>query len=327
MKRLLVIGAGGIAQRHVSALGRIDTVHFAGVCDISAERANCLADKVKAPAFTDAIQALDGARPDYAAIFTPRRIREPLIELCLARRIPFFVEKPPCDRVSTGQRIQDKIAKAGIMHSVGFMHRWNETLNTVLTQLWEEKLSLVTIEFQSPFATVPAMDTYPDPYLVDRSGGLVGDQGIHYIDIARYICRAEPETISAVGVNQILPLSDKVTTYDTVCWTLRMDNGILVNHSHTWGASQWACRLQLITDKSGVTVDMFNNCAYGKVAGQEFRCNGTVDEFELQHRGFIAALAAGNMKLVRSSYADAMKSFRLTAEINRILYGHTSELE
>jgi predicted dehydrogenase len=327
MKRLLVVGAGGIAQRHVSALDRIDAVTIVGVCDTIEERANALAHKAQASAFVDMTQALEEEQPDYVAIMTPRQVREPLIELCLERRLPFFVEKPPCDRLSTGLRLQEKIAAAGTMHSVGFMHRWNEALNTVLTQVREERLSLITIRFQAPFATAPVMDTYPDPYLVGRSGGLVGDQGIHYIDIARYACGSEAETISAVGVNQVLQRSDKITTVDAACWTLTMANGILVNHSHTWGSSRWDCRLHLVSDQSSVTVDVFNNCAFGILAGKEFRCEGTADEFELQHRGFLEALASDEMGLIRSPYADAMKSFQLAAEINRMLYGYTSELD
>jgi hypothetical protein len=35
---------------------------------------------------------------------------------------------------------------------------------------------------------------------------------------------------------------------------------------------------------------------------------------------------AGDMSIVRSPYADALETFRVTAEVNRLLYGRTDEL-
>ena len=42
MKRVLIIGAGGIVARHVEALQNIETVKITGVCDIVRERAEAI---------------------------------------------------------------------------------------------------------------------------------------------------------------------------------------------------------------------------------------------------------------------------------------------
>ncbi|MEI8123390.1 MAG: Gfo/Idh/MocA family oxidoreductase [bacterium] len=327
MPNLLIIGAGGIAHRHVENLRRIENLRIVGVCDLSAERAEKLARKADTRAFSDTQTALDATRPDYAAILTPRHVREPLIELCIAHALPFFVEKPPCDRLSVGRRIQQKINGSGLLHSVGFMHRWNESLNAVLSELKNERLSLIIIRFVAPFATAPVFAQYPDPYLVERSGGLVGDQGIHYVDIARYIAHSEVESIHATGRNQTLERSGRVTTNDAVCWTLAMRNGVLVNHSHTWCGADWDCQIDLVTDQSRICIGMFHNAAQGVLRGKDFRYEGKVDEFELEHRGFLRALELQDTTMVRSSFTDALESFRVAGEINRILYGHTDELD
>lgn len=81
MKSVLLIGAGGIARRHVDALGNIPTVRIAGVCDTNIERAEALGRKAGATAFHGAGEALDAVQPDYVAILTPRQVRAPLIEL------------------------------------------------------------------------------------------------------------------------------------------------------------------------------------------------------------------------------------------------------
>ena len=327
MPKLLIIGAGSIAHRHVANLQRIEDLRIGGVCDISAERADALARKAGVRAFSDVQTALDAVRPDYVAILTPRQVREPLIDLCIAQALPFFVEKPPCDRLSVGRRIEQKIESSRPLHSVGFVHRWHESLNAVLSDLMDERLSLITIRFVAPFATAPVLDKYPDPYLVERSGGLVGDQGIHYIDIARYIARSEVESIQASGRNQRLPRSAQVTTVDAACWTLAMRNGVLVNHAHTWCGEDWDCQLDLVTDRSRIGIAMFRNTAEGVLRGQDYRYKGTTDEFELEHRGFLRALESQDMTMVRSSFADALESFRVACQINHILYGRAGELD
>ena len=217
MTDVLIIGAGGIAFRHVEHLRAIDGVRIVGVCDIDRNRAEKWAGRANAPAFTDVEVALAATKPDYVTILTPRGVRESLIDLCIASNLPFLVEKPPCDRLSTGRRIQAKLSASGLLHSVGFMHRWNESLDVVRAELQDEPISVVTIRHTAPFALAPDFSAYPDPYLIERSGGLVGDQGIHYIDIARYVTGSEVEEIQAMGVNQRLPLSAHVTTRD-VAW-------------------------------------------------------------------------------------------------------------
>jgi|LSQX01.1.fsa_nt_gb predicted dehydrogenase len=326
VKEVLIVGAGGIANRHAGAIARIAGLRLAGVVDIVPERAQALAERSGAHAYRSLEEAL-ASRPDYVTLCTPREYRLPAIAACAAAGVPVLMEKPPCHNLSTGRRIQELLQESGLLHAVGFMHRWHQALHVVLERLAGERLSTIQVSFQSPFATEPVYDTYPAPYLVERSGGLVGDQGIHYVDLCRYIARAEVKRMQVMGLNQVLPRSQHVTTCDVACWFLEMDNGVAVTHTHTWAGPGWACALELVTDRSQVRVDLFANRAAGSLAGQEFTYHGTVDEFELEHRGFLAAVEQQDQRLVRSPYADALESFRVQAELNRLLYGGTPELE
>jgi len=326
VKRVLIIGAGGIMARHVEALHKIETVKITGICDIVRERAETLGRKLGAAASTDLDDALDRSAPDYVLVCTPREVRLPLIERCARAGLPVFMEKPPCHNLTTGRRIQHVIESAGLVHAVGFNRRWNDPLNEVLRRIEGQTIALVTIRFLSPFATDPVYDTYPGPYLVERSGGLVGDQGIHYVDVARYICRSEVRSITAVGFNHNLPRSQHVSTCDTACWTLEMESGAVVSHAHTWAAPAWGAWITIVTNRSSITTDMLENNATGTLDGKPFDYAGTVSEAEAQHRGFLEAVETGDMTAVRSPYADALNSFRVAAEINQLIYGRTDEL-
>jgi predicted dehydrogenase len=326
VKKILMIGAGGISKRHADVISRIEEIEVAGVCDIDRDRAEALAARLESVAYTDMDDALVRSNPDYVVLLTPRTVREPVVERCARAGLPIFMEKPPCRSTSVGRRIESILRDANLLHTVAFMHRWNDALNTVLDKISGQRVSTINVSFQSNFGTIPWWGYCPDPYLVEVTGGLAGDQGIHYIDACRYITNSEVRSITAVGANQMLPISEHVTTRDTAAWMLEMENGAIVSHCHTWCAPEWGCKIELVTDKSIVTVDMFGNSAKGKISGEDFDYTGTLDEFEAEHRGFLRAVEAGDMSIVRSPYADALETFRVTAEVNRLLYGRTDEL-
>jgi predicted dehydrogenase len=327
MKRAFMIGAGGIAGRHAAALRQVAGVEVAGVCDLDRSRAEKIVAQHRLPAvvFTDAAQGLDAICPDYVVLLTPRTVRLPVVKLCVERRLPLFMEKPPCHNLATGREIERLLIDSRLIHSVGFPTRYHEALNATLERLAGELLALIQISMTAPFVPKPLFDACPDPYLVARSGGIAGDQGIHYVDIARYIARAGVKTVRAVGSNRGLMPSPQVTTRDNAGWLLEMENGIVVTHAHTWCASGWGCQIRLVTDRSDVTVDGFEGQAAGTVNGEAFAFgpaqSGILAQFVGEHRMFLEAVETGDMRPVRSDYTDALESFRVTEEINRQLYG------
>lgn len=319
MKRVLIIGAGSIAWRHAKQMKLTAGLLCTGVCDPVEARAAALASELRCQSFVSPEEAIEKTDADYALILTPRRIRKELIELCAEHSLPFLVEKPPCDSMEAGLQIAELLDRKPTLHMVGFMHRWHESLNIVMDGMAGEKLSAITVRYVAPFATAPVFDKYPDPYIVERSGGIVGDQGIHYVDIARYISRSEVAHIACDSANQILKRSPVVTTSDAACWILRMKNDVMVSHCHTWCGASWACEISIVSDRSNVCVDMFANRASGTLAGKAFTFCGSNDEFMLEHRGMLRALETGDNSVVRSVFRDALESFRVSEEINRML--------
>lgn len=128
---VLIVGAGGIAGRHVDRLNRIEDVQVVGVCDLDIDRARRLAERCGgSPAtYTDFAQAIGAGGADYLLLTTPRCVRLPVIEACVEAGLPVLMEKPPCHDLETGERIADLLDRSGLLHSVGFMHRWHDGLN------------------------------------------------------------------------------------------------------------------------------------------------------------------------------------------------------
>lgn len=325
MKKLLIIGAGGIAHAHVTAIKRIRGISIAGLCDVVSNRAKEFASEFKLDSqiFTAADEAISSLKPDYVLLLTPSDARLPIIHTCAKSGIPVFMEKPPCHDIKTGEEMLRIIEKTHLIHGVAFMSRYNESLNRVLPAIRKERLSMIAVAFLAPFSDKATAAKYPYPFLVSRSGGLVGDQGIHYIDVCRFIAASEVKSVRAIGVNQSLSRTEKITTCDTACWWLEMKNGVLVSHAHTWCADKWECRINIVTDKSDVIVDMFRNTASGHLAGKDFSFTGDqqdIQAFGIENRAFLEAVKTGAMSPVRSTFADALKSFKIVQEINRQIY-------
>jgi predicted dehydrogenase len=328
--RILIAGAGGIAHRHVSVLDRIEEAEVVGVMDIVAENARALADEAGAAPYTDLAEAVDASQPDALLLLTPRTVREGPISFCIERGLPVFVEKPPCECLSTGRRIHDRLQEAGLVHSVGFMHRYGARLERVLQHLREQRLSSVNILIRTPLALTKMWEHRPYPFQWRRSGGIVGEVGIHYIDIIRYICGAEPVEYTALGSRQALPDSEATTTDDAVACSMRMANGVMATVCLTWAANDWYAAAHLATDAGHATVELMpygaDLAAWGTAGDESFRDSDACDEYEQEHRAFLRAVQSGSMEPVRSPYADALKTFEATARVNALLYGENAEL-
>jgi predicted dehydrogenase len=324
--KVLLIGTGSIANRHAVVLKKIKDARVVGVCDVRQDAAEEFnrRHKLRAAVFSDAADAIAECDLDAVILLTPRGVRKKLIELCIAHNLPVMLEKPPCHDLAVGREILAMIQTAGLIHSVAFPTRYTEDLAELRSQIAKERLALLTITVETPMATNPCYDAAPDPYLVERSGGLVGDQGIHYVDIARYLAGEEVQSIRAYGTNRVLPKSDKVTTCDTAGWVMAFDNGVVATHAHTWGGAGWACNIHLVTDRSRVTVDGFTGRATGTLDGKPFDftpADASVERaFELEHRAFLEAIRSGSMAPIRSTYADALKSFAAAEEIIRQIH-------
>jgi len=263
-------------------------------------------------------------------LLTPREVREELILECIRHRLPVFMEKPPCHTLSAGKRIAAALSEPQLLHSVAFPHRHNEALAHALALVHEQPLTQINFAIHTPMATnPPAVGVVSLPHLWERSGGLVGDQGIHYVDLARYVCGADVKRILAAhGACLRGAASPEFTSVDTASWILEMESGQLVTHTHSWLTPLWRATIELVTRRSVVRVSLYENSVAGVVDGREVSFAGRSDsyEFEWEHRLFAQAVREHSTTPVRCNYSDALASFRMAAELNRMIYGSTSEL-
>ena len=97
MKKLAIIGCGGIGTYHLEHFLDYKDIELAGFCDLIPERAEGFVKMAgKGRAFTDYREMYDAVNPDMVFICIPPTCHGEIEFETIRRGIPFFVEKPLC---------------------------------------------------------------------------------------------------------------------------------------------------------------------------------------------------------------------------------------
>ncbi len=98
--RVAVVGAGYVAQHHLSALSRLDYVELVGICDTNRTAAEALAKKFRIGLVADDLAGLAAARPQAVHVLTPPASHCALTLQALDMDCHVLVEKPMADTVA-----------------------------------------------------------------------------------------------------------------------------------------------------------------------------------------------------------------------------------
>jgi len=305
MLRIGFIGVGGIAKRHIGSLQQIGKSEFAGFCDVVEERAQQAANDNGGRAYTDFNQMLDNEHLDAVFICTPPFVRAEPISAAAAKGVAIFSEKPPAFNAAQAKIGVDAIRKHGVISNVGFMYRWLKTVERAKELISGRKISAI----RSVFLCGPAVRlSIPGWFFIrEKSGGPLMDQAIHVLDIHRYIA-GEVEYIHAFGNNMIQPKRDDFTVEETIVMDLRFDSGIIGSHTHSWACEVAIAQIEIISDLSRLTIDLFANRLFGSVDGAQIDEKMTDDCYLTEVENFLKAIESKDQSLLRSPYRDAVNT-------------------
>ena len=121
MKKLAIIGCGGIGSYHLSHFVKYDDIELAGFCDLILERAEKFVEIAKSgKAYTDFTKMYDEVKPDMVFICIPPNCHGYVEFETIRRGIPFFVEKPVALDMKLAGEIAKRIEEKGLITAVGF---------------------------------------------------------------------------------------------------------------------------------------------------------------------------------------------------------------
>ena len=302
--KLGCIGCGGNGRGHMNALLKLEGVRIAAVCDLLEDRAQEAAEVTGGTAYTDLHKMLESEDLDAAYISIPMHNHgEPELAV-IERGLPFLVEKPVARTMETAQEIQKAVEKSGLMTCVGYQLRYCGSTDIARDVLSDQKITMAVGKYWSGSGRG---DTSRWTRHFAKSGGQLGEQATHTIDMMRFLVGEVVEVTARSASRQL----DEIDCPDANVVTFEFDNGALGSLTTSWSfdPADWshANILNILYDQSFLAWDGARVVIRSGGQDEERTAPGPgIDEV------FVDAVRRGDGSGIRSSYSDAVKSLAVS---------------
>lgn len=333
MKKLAIIGCGGIGGYHLRHFLDYTDVELAGFCDLIPERAEEFVKRAgKGKAFTDFKVMYDEIEPDMVFICIPPYAHGEIELETIRRRIPFFVEKPIALDLELARKINALVMQTGLITACGFQCRYSNIVDDTKRFAKENEIIYVNC---NRFGGIPGVKWWRDKEL---SGGQIVEQTIHNMDMIRYII-GEPVEVYTMGASGFVTGWDNYKTDDLTVTAIRFASGALGTVStgcFATGSSAADNKITFSAKDSRLDHYIINKAViYGepaKIAENDIVVKGdgamqsTAEGFAIKDNGtagarcdrtFVDAVLTGDGSKIRSPYSDALRSLEFTLACNK----------
>jgi predicted dehydrogenase len=208
--RVAVVGVGSLGKEHAriySDLARTGLVDFVGVCDVSTDLAQKIAQKYQVRVFVTAAEA--GEASDALSIVTPTNTHYEIARTLLAHGKHVLVEKPMTDNSAEAEELIEIALQKNCVLQVGHVERFNPIFKYLETAASQPRF--IEIHRLSPF---PGRST---------DIGVVLDLMIHDLDVVLAFVKSPVVSVEAVGI-PVLSKSEDIANA-----RLRFANGCVAN--------------------------------------------------------------------------------------------------
>jgi UDP-N-acetyl-2-amino-2-deoxyglucuronate dehydrogenase len=221
-----IIGCGRISGHHYRSIENVKGLAVSAVCDLEEDKAKAYSDEFGVPYFTDyrkMFEELPGI--DIVVIATPSGMHfEHAIEIMEVYNKHIIVEKPTFMRPDQLTGAYEVAKKKGLHIFPVFQNRYNKAVQRVKTALANGELGDIRImnvrlrwcRPQRYYDLSPWRGTY------SHDGGAISNQGIHHIDLLRYL-GGEVASVNAI----MRTLGADIEVEDSVVATYTYDNGAI----------------------------------------------------------------------------------------------------
>lgn len=249
-----VIGVGAWGKNHVRIFSEMDKVNLVGVVDRDVDRARALAQKFNATHYNSVEELLKQDALDAITICTPAITHADLALQSIDAGKHLLIEKPMTDTVQQAQRVIDAAKSAKAILMVGFVERFNPSVQTAAQIIDEGKIGELVL------ASARRLGPFVPARLADI--GIIKDLAIHDIDIARFLVKQEATSVYAIAgslyhkyedhANLVIRFDDKPTFFLECNWltphklrglNITGSKGVVsldyISQEVTLGTSQW----------------------------------------------------------------------------------------
>ncbi|WP_193186441.1 Gfo/Idh/MocA family protein [Nisaea sediminum] len=225
--KFAIIGCGRISSRHIDALGKTPNASLVALCDMNAER---LAER-EAPESVERYtnyHTMLQSRPDIdvVSVLTPSGMHvEHALDVVQTYKRNVAIEKPLAMTPAQGKKLGDEAARNGVQVFPIYQNRFNRAVQFAKDQLSGDgelgpvRVGTVRLRWCRPQRYY---DLSPWRGTFSMDGGALTNQGIHYVDLLRYLCG----DIKRVN-SKMATLGADIEVEDTVVATIEFESGAL----------------------------------------------------------------------------------------------------
>ena len=319
--RLGIIGCGGRSKAHIGNFDRIPEIEVVAVADPIEERRNSTADLFGCKnIYKNHTELLDNAKGNIDALLI---CVEPTahddMELRAAEMgIPFLVEKPMSNDLDLCERVLKAVEEKHLITSVGFQDRYQDLTDIMMQKMSERRKG--GLVYGSWVGGIPGVWWWQKK---EYCGGQLLEQNIHLLDMLRYFY-GEPMSIYATASTGMIKAGvDCSAEYDTddhSTVVLRFPENVtatLVSGCYVKPNTGKRPRCGLYISMEDIVLDYrLRNNLIIETSEMTIDIPRKEDQVYTLDKAFIDAIITGNRSLIRSDYADAMKTLRLAFAAN-----------
>ena len=231
MLTFALIGAGNIGGVHAANIAAHPRARLGWIYDARPEAAAALAGRYGAQAARSLDEAL-GRGVDAVVIASSTASHGEVASACIAAGKAFLCEKPLAKDLDAARQIVGDARAAGIITAIGFNRRLDRGYAAVRRAVANGEIGrLETILITSRSAVPPTVE------LVQATGGLLGEKGSHFYDLASWIAGEHPVEVHAMGAALVDPAFAEIGEVDVAMITLAMPSGALCQLDFSWRAA------------------------------------------------------------------------------------------
>lgn len=259
MKKVGIVGCGGIAGVHASVLKQMENVELCAFADCEGSKAESFAGTYgggNAGAYEGLEEMLAKAAPDVIHICTPHYLHVPMAVECLNKGLSVFMEKPPAISAEQFAGLEQAVRKSGGRLGICFQNRYNQSTLKVDELLCEGSMgeilgarAFVTWNRTADYYTQSGWRGTWDK----EGGGALINQAIHTLDLVlRWM--GVPVRVEASMRNH--HLKDIVQVEDTVEAFMEFEKGKrAVFYATTAYAANPDALIELVCEKGVIRLE------------------------------------------------------------------------
>jgi UDP-N-acetyl-2-amino-2-deoxyglucuronate dehydrogenase len=218
-----VIGCGRIADHHCKNIKLNPEYHLVSVSDLNEERLKDFSKKYEVPGYLN-YREMFAKHPEIelVAVITPSGMHyEHAMEVLTKFKKNIIVEKPTFLKLSHFDEVYQTAQKMGLHVYAVFQNRYNKAVQRVKKAIEQEELGVLQIVSVRVRWCRPQRyyDLSPWRGTFSMDGGAITNQGVHHIDLLRFLCGEVAEVKTLMRT-----FGAKIEVEDTCVSTLKFKN-------------------------------------------------------------------------------------------------------